>query len=74
MNYISQQRDEAMADRQKIREKCDLELFEETERLKNMHRNDLNNLRKEHEEAIDRLKKVKDKEIEAIANSHDHSK
>ena len=28
-------------------------------------------MREEHEEAIERLKKVKDRELEAVANAHD---
>ncbi|XP_064638032.1 fas-binding factor 1-like isoform X2 [Lineus longissimus] len=47
---------------------------DEMERIKDIHRKGINDLRKEHEEGMERLRMARDHEIQAVTNVQSHSK
>jgi Fas-binding factor 1 len=47
---------------------------DEMERIKDIHRNGINDQRKEHEETMERLRMARDHEVLAVTNVQSHSK
>ncbi|XP_053392988.1 fas-binding factor 1 homolog [Mercenaria mercenaria] len=74
VKYMEEEKSDILSNMYKKLEESEKDKSLEIERLKEIHRQALENIKKDHEETLLRLRRSKDQQIDAAAASHDTSK